>query len=224
MTAAADNTSMHDARVVMVDRHVRPADVTRHDVIDAFLSTPREAFFPKSKRSLAYVGETMLIAPDRYELDPRVFAKMLDALALESGDLALVAGSGGGYAAAVMSRLASTVVALESDSDLAAAGETALAKFEAEAVITAVGPIEKGWAEHQPYNAILIYGGVEGTAPSALVDQLAEGGRIVWIEMDGAVGRCRLGVKSGGAVGSRPIFDAVAPILPGLAQAQGFSF
>ncbi len=224
MSALAESASYADARRVMVDRHVRPADVTRLDVIDAFLATPRELFFPKSKRALAYAGDTVQVAEGRFELDPRTFAKMLQALEPEGSDLALVVGSGGGYAAAVMTRLVSTVVALESDDDLATACEAALAKLEAEAAIIARGPLAAGWPEYQPYNAILVYGGVAGAPPAAVTDQLAEGGRIVAISMDGPLGRCLLGVKSGGAMGYRPVFDAAAPILPGLERPKGFEF
>ena len=221
---SAENMSYADARTVMVDRHIRPADVTRLDVIEALQDTAREAFFPKSKRSFAYVGDTVEIAPGRFELDPRVFAKMLETLALEREDLVLVVGAGGGYAAAVTSRLSETVVALECDAELASAAEAALARTEAEAVIPATGPLAEGWAEHQPYNAILVYGGVEGDFPKALVDQLAEGGRIVAISMDGPIGQCVRGVKVGGALGAAPVFDAVAPVLPGMGRAKGFEF
>ncbi|MCI4663408.1 MAG: protein-L-isoaspartate O-methyltransferase [Neomegalonema sp.] len=224
MAAVAENTLSEDARIVMVDRHVRPADVTRIDVIQAMLDTPREPFFPKAKRALAYAGETVQIADGRYELDPRVFAKMLDALALTGDDLALIVGAGGGYAAAVASHLAASVVALESDPDLAASSAAALEKYEADAVVSATGPLAEGWAEHQPYNAILVYGGAQGALPSALSAQLAEGGRIIAILMDGPIGRCVIGVKSGDIVGYRQAFDAAAPILPGLEQPKSFEF
>lgn len=228
MSALAENASFAEARKVMVDRHVRPADVTRLDVIDAFLTTPRELFFPKARRAIAYACETVEIAEGRYELDPRVFAKMVQTLAPKASDLALVVGAGGGYAAAVTAQIVSTVVALECDEALAASCETALAKLEADAAITARGPLEAGWAEHQPYNAVLVYGAVAGAIPAALTDQLAEGGRIVAIltddDAEGRLGRCVLGIKSGGAMGYRPVFDATAPVLPGMAQSKGFEF
>lgn len=229
MTVPTENASFAEARKMMVDRHVRPADVTRIDVINAFLAVPRETFFPKAKRALAYAGETVAVTDGRSELDPRVFAKMLQALALEPSDLALIVGAGGGYAPAVAAHLASTVVALETEEELAAACEASLAKVGAEAVLTARGPLEAGWPEHQPYNAILVYGGIVGAPPAALTDQLGEAGRIVAIRMDdgdaeGALGRCVLGVKSGNTIGYRPIFDAAAPILPGFTKPTAFEF
>ena len=92
--------AMKDARRNMVDCQVRPSDVTRLDLIEAMLWAPRERLLPKARRATAYVGEHVEIAPGRFELDPRVFAKMIDASRVGENDLALVVGGGYGYAAA----------------------------------------------------------------------------------------------------------------------------
>ena len=84
-------------REMMVDCQVRPSDVTRYAVIDAMLEVPRERFVPPSKRSVAYAGEAIEMAGGRWLLDPRVFAKMIDAAEIEPEDAVLDIGGGLGY-------------------------------------------------------------------------------------------------------------------------------
>ncbi len=224
MTAELDASALAAARRAMVERQIRPSDVTRLDLLEAFLETPREAFLPRSKRGQAYVGDHVEVAPGRYELDPRVLAKMIDALEPRESDLALVLGSGGGYAAAVLSRVAAAVVAVEPNAELAQLAASGFAVAGGETVIAHQGPLAEGCAKHAPYNVVLVAGGVARELPDALFEQLAEGGRLAAVVMDGAAGRCELYLRSGGAVGARPIFDASAPILPGFEPPARFEF
>jgi len=94
------------ARVAMVDRQVRPSDVTRYPIIAAMLDVPREDFVPEALRPVAYLGEHVPLAPGRVLLDPRVFAKLVDALVVEPNDLVLDLGCGLGYSTAVLARMA----------------------------------------------------------------------------------------------------------------------
>ncbi|PJN94140.1 protein-L-isoaspartate O-methyltransferase, partial [Amaricoccus sp. HAR-UPW-R2A-40] len=82
------------AREAMVDGQVRPSDVTRYPIILAMLTVPREDYVPDALREVAYLGEHVPLARGRVVLDPRVFAKMLDALAVGPGDLVLDVGCG----------------------------------------------------------------------------------------------------------------------------------
>ena len=120
------------AREAMVDRQVRTADVTRYPIIAAMLAVPREAFLPAELQPVAYLGEHVPLAPGRVLLDPRVFAKLLDALAVGPADLVLDVGSGYGYSTAVLARMAEAVVALESDPAMAAEAEALLAAHGAD--------------------------------------------------------------------------------------------
>ena len=113
------------AREAMVDRQVRTADVTLYPIIDAMLAVPREDFVPLELRPVAYLGEHVPLAPGRVLLDPRVFAKLLDALNVGPRDLVLDVGCGLGYSTAVLARMAEAVVALEADPAMAAEAEAA---------------------------------------------------------------------------------------------------
>lgn len=211
------------AREAMVDCQVRPSDVTSYTIISAMLTVPREDFVPEAQRAVAYAGEEVPLAPGRVVLDPRVFAKMLDAIDIGPKDLVLDVGSGLGYSAAVIADMAEAVIALEEDPDLARAAEAALAAQGVDNAVVETRPLAGGVPEHGLYDAIVVEGGAE-RLPEALLDQLKPGGRIVAIFMEGALGQVRLGVKSERGVAWRRAFDASAPVLPGFAAVKAFEF
>lgn len=210
------------ARTAMVDCQVRPADVTRYAVIEAMLAVPRELFVPSAMRPLAYAEMQVPLAPGRVLLDARSFAKMLDAVELRAGELVLCVGAGYGYPAAVAAKIAGTVVALEENDDLAQQMGEALMSLQLDNVLPERGPLPSGAARNGPYDVILIEGGVE-TVPQALLDQLADGGRLAAIRMKGVVGECRIWHRSGDSVSSRPAFDATAPVLRGFDVKPSFA-
>lgn len=209
-------------RVMMVDTQVRPSDVTKFPIIDAMLSVPRENFVPSERREAAYVDGNIALGVNRVVLEPRTLAKMLDALDLQNNELALDIGSGYGYSAAIMAHIAQAVVTVEDDETLSADAQTALSDAGADNVIVHNGALEAGVAEHGPYDVITIQGGVEDI-PSAITDQLKEGGRIGALFMTGALGEVRIGRKIDGQLNWRLAFNASAPVLPGFTKAQEFA-
>lgn len=215
-------TDFAAARTAMVDCQIRPADVTTYPIIAAMLDIPREKFVPAELRAVAYMGENVPLGPRRTLLDPRVFAKMLDALEIGPESLVLDIGSGYGYSSAVLSRLAAAVVAVESDEDLVVQALRALPEVGADTVITETRALVEGAPEHGPFDAMLIEGGVEAI-PEALIDQVKEGGRVVAIFMDGHLGKCRVGTRINGAMSWTTVFDATAPVLPGFDKAEEFA-
>ena len=106
---------------------------------------------------------------------------------------------------------------------MAAEAQTLLSEQEADNVAVVEAPLTEGAPQHGPYDIILFQGGVE-QVPDAILDQLKDGGRIIAIFMEGALGRARLGIKSGGRVTWRYAFDATAPLLPGFNVAREFEF
>lgn len=207
---------------MMVDTQVRPNDVTKYNVIAAMLEIPREDFVPESRRDVAYVGENIELGHGRVLLEPRTLAKMIDTLDVQPDELVLDVGTGLGYSAAVLGRLAQAVVAVEENADLAAAATRSLAAAGADNVAVVQGPLAQGHAAQAPYDAILIGGGIE-VFPDAFTEQLAEGGRIIALFRDGALGVARLGIKLDGVINWRFSFNAVAPVLPGFARRPGFT-
>ncbi|MBN2759737.1 MAG: protein-L-isoaspartate O-methyltransferase [Rhodobacteraceae bacterium] len=209
-------------RTMMVDTQVRPSDVTKFPIIDAMLAVPRERFTPDRLIEAAYMGNNIDIAPDRVLLEPRTLAKMLDALEVTDSDLVLDVACGTGYSSAVLARMAQGVVAVEEDEALAADAEAALAAIGSDSVVLHRGPLAEGATDYAPYDVIIVQGAAEHF-PDTLAGQLAEGGRMACVFMDGALGVVRIGIKRGGQVAWRDAFNASAPVLPGFAKAKAFS-
>lgn len=215
-------TSPLELRTVMVDTQVRPSDVTKFPIIDALLSVPREAYVPDALASVAYADAPVSVGAGRELMEARTFAKMLDALDLERAEMALVVGCGRGYSAAVLGHMLDGVVAVEEDADLAREAEAALGAQGVHNVAVMEGALTAGAPKAGPYDVVLLDGGIQ-EVPAALADQLKEGGRIVAIFMEGALGEVRLGVKSNGRISWRTVFNATVPVLPGFARDVGFA-
>ena len=209
-------------RMMMVDTQVRPSDVTKFPIIDAMLSVPRELYVPDDLREAAYVGENLPLGGGRVLLEARTLAKLLDALDLRPGEMVLDLGCGLGYSAAVIARLAGTVVAIEEDEGLAAEAERLLSEEGVDNALVVAGPLTAGAAKHAPYDAITVQGGVE-TVPETLLAQLRDGGRIGAIFMDGPLGTAMIGHKGQGQVSWRSVFNATAPVLAGFRKERRFT-
>jgi len=210
-------------RRTMVDTQIRPSDVTSFTVIDAMLNIPREAFVPAGARDLAYVGGPVPLSAQRQLMEPRTIAKMLETLDVTPTDLVLEIAPGTGYTTALLARMAEAVVAVEEDPDLARDAEAALSAQEVDNAAVLTGPLAEGSARNGPYDAIVAFAGVE-QVPQVILDQLKEGGRILALFMDGALGEVRMGVKTHGVVSWHMEFNATAPVLPGFARTPGFVF
>ncbi len=208
-------------RMMMVDTQVRPSDVTKFPIIDALLSVPREVYVPADRREAAYVGENLILGGGRVLLEARTLAKLLDALDIQPTEMVLDLGCGLGYSAAVIARLAETVVAVESDERVAADAQRLLSEEGVDNAIVVTAPLTEGAPRHAPYDVITIQGGVE-VVPQALLDQLKDGGRIGALFLDGALGTAKIGYKSADVVTWRPVFNAAAPVLDGFYRPKGF--
>lgn len=216
-------TDFAAARQAMVDCQVRPSDVTRYAIIDAMMWAPRERFVPKSQRDIAYAETEIRLDGDRTLLAARTFSKMLEAAQIGPDDLVLDLAPGLGYSTAVISRLAAAVVAIEPNEAFASQASETLQDLEIDNVIVTEGDPAAGDAEHGPYDVIFVNAGVE-EVPEALEAQLKQGGRLVALIQDGAVGQCRVLVRSQNGCSERRIFDANAPVLDCFTKDRDFAF
>ncbi len=212
------------ARQNMVDGQLRPNRVTHTALLEAVRELPREKFLPPELQRVAYIDDDIPLPNGRAMLEPLVVCRMIQAADPRPTDVALDIGCGSGYDAALLSRLTSTVFGIDSDAALVQQASANLAALGADNVVVAARPMAEGWPEHKPYDVIFIGGAIE-VMPPALLDQLAEGGRMVAVVSDGhPVGTARLYRKIGGNVSSRPLFDAGCRFLPGFAKPQQFVF
>ena len=205
----------------MVDTQIRPSDVTKFPIIEAFLSVPREKFVPDGKREAAYIGENFKIGQSRVILEPRTLAKLLDALDIRNDELVLDIGPGLGYSSAVISPMAEVVIAVEDDSTMASEAEEILAEVGADNVVIQIGKLEDGAPEHGPYDVIILQGGVE-EIPSSILKQLKNGGRVGAIFMEEGLGTAKIGFKLNDKINWRYSFNAAAPVLPGFFKQKDF--
>jgi protein-L-isoaspartate(D-aspartate) O-methyltransferase len=215
-------TEYSTRRRMMVDTQVRPSDVTKFPIIGAMLSVPRELFVPDARREAAYAGEDLDLGGGRVMLQARTLAKMLDSLNIQNDELVMDIGSGFGYSAAVMARMAQAVVAVEEDETMAGEAQALLSDIGADNVVVHAGALVRGADEHGPYDVIVVQGGV-GVLPDAILAQLKDGGRIACLFMEGKLGVVRLGHKKGSDVTWRFEFNASAPVLPGFEQQFAFA-
>ncbi|WP_420862610.1 protein-L-isoaspartate O-methyltransferase family protein [Algirhabdus cladophorae] len=207
-------------RTMMVDTQVRPSDVTKFPIIDAMLSVPREAYVPRTQMEVAYISENVDLGNGRWLLEPRTFAKMLDALAIGADDLVLDVGCGFGYSSAVLAHMAQAVVSVE-DEAFADEAQNTLAEHGVDNAVVVTGALSNGAAKHGPYDAIMVQVGVQ-SMPEGLLDQLKDGGRIAVLFMDGALGAVRIGRKEGGTVTWRFAFNAAVAVADGFQAAEEF--
>lgn len=216
-------TDFATARRHMVDGQVRTADVTDLRILAAMLEIPRENFVPSSAAGLAYLDLDLAVgeAGARRLLKPMVLAKLIHAANVASSDRVLDVGCSTGYAAAIFSRIAGQVIALEQDSGLAQTARAALASQSNVNVVS--GPLIAGWPQGAPYDVILLEGATE-IAPHTFLGQLKDGGRLVCVLGSGPAAKAMLYCRSGEELGGRPIFDASAAVLPGFARAPVFAF
>jgi protein-L-isoaspartate(D-aspartate) O-methyltransferase len=235
------------ARRAMVDGQVRTNDVTDLAIIASMLQIPREAFVPKRLAAFAYLdrdvplnsgddalrngnegdrrdGGVAATGPaTRWLIKPVVLARLVQATAPRPHDRALVVGAGTGYSAAILSRLAANVTALEEDLQLARTAQSNLSGLGAENVTVVTGALDKGWPASTPFDVILVDGGVEYVGQT-LFDQLAADGRLGTVVGTGPIGKGMLFVSDKGAVSGRVLFDATVPLLPGFTRAPSFVF
>src|SRR5690242_2411363 len=98
------------ARFNMIEAQIRPSNVTDPRILAALDAVARERFVPSASRALAYADVPVPVAPGRFLLDPRSFAKLLQLAGVTADDKVLDVGCGTGYSAAVLARMASSVV------------------------------------------------------------------------------------------------------------------
>ena len=212
------------ARLNMVENQIRTNRVSDERVLAAMAEVPRERFVPKRLHGNAYVDQDIALADGRYLMEPVVFARLLQAAAIGPGEVVLDIGCGAGYSAAVLGRLAGTVVALECDAGLAKEAIEALTELDVDNAAVVEGPLEEGYPRQAPYDVIVLGGSVDAV-PEAITDQLIEGGRLVAVvNVAPSIGKVEVIHRQHGRLSRRELFDAAVPVLPGFAIEHGFVF
>jgi protein-L-isoaspartate(D-aspartate) O-methyltransferase len=162
----------------MVERQLRGRGIEDERVLGAMGEVPREAFLPAALRDKAYADSALPIGEKQTISQPWIVAAICQALALEGSELVLEVGTGSGYSAAVLARLAAHVVSIERHLALSRAAAEVLESLGIKNVEIRVGDGSLGVPERPPFDAIAVHAAAPA-APPALIDQLADGGRLV---------------------------------------------
>lgn len=167
-----------DARRQMVARQIEDRGIRSERVLEAMLAVPRHLFVPAEYVDASYTDEPLPIGEGQTISQPFMVAAMAEALLLKGSERVLEIGAGSGYQAAVLSLLTREVIAIEAQGTLASSARERLARLGYTNVIVEQGDGSQGWAGAAPYDAILVTAAAPAVPPP-LVEQLAEGGRLV---------------------------------------------
>jgi protein-L-isoaspartate(D-aspartate) O-methyltransferase len=215
-------------RDTMVERQIRTFDVSDLGVQARMRDVPREIFVDSAFASLAYSdARLMLSGKTRREMTaPLILARMLKEARLSEDDRVLVVAGATGYAAALVAGLVRSVVSLDDDDTFAARANTNFETLGLTNARSVLGPLAAGAPDESPFDAIIVDGVSQGVF-GGLLDQLAEGGRLIAIVSDrsGAqMGKAMLYRRTDGKALPRPLFDASAGALDAFSKPAEFVF
>ena len=213
------------ARSNMVENQIRANKVTNLSVINAFKDVPREKFVPDTLQEISYVDEDIQLSRNRFMMKPMILARLFQSLNLEGNENILHVGSNSGYGSAILSRMCSSVISLESDKKLF---ETSIHNFSNmgfDNVVPLHGSMENGVEKEAPFDIIFIEGSVE-TEPKSLFGQLNENGKLIAIIRPAniKIGKAKLFFKISNEIGLENLFDAQVSKLSIFKSKTKFSF
>jgi protein-L-isoaspartate(D-aspartate) O-methyltransferase len=174
--AAADDALVAQRRKMVEE--LRRRGVTKPDVLAAMEQVPRHLFVPDDLRAAAYSDQPLSLGGGRYVYQPYVVALMTSLLELKRGDKVLEVGTGSGYHAAVLSRIAREVYSIEIVETVASQASKKLSVLGYHNVAVKVGDGYQGWLDKAPFDAILL-SAAPSHIPKPLLDQLRVGGHMV---------------------------------------------
>jgi protein-L-isoaspartate(D-aspartate) O-methyltransferase len=181
VAAAASATSQpgwEPLRQQMVQEQIRERGVRQPEVLQAMEVVPRHLFVPPDRRDQAYGDAPLPIGSGQTISQPYIVALMTELLDLDRGDKVLEIGTGSGYHAAVLSRVAGEVYSIEILDDLGRQARSTLHQLGYENVQVRIGDGYQGWPEKAPFDAIILTA-APPAIPQPLIDQLKVGGRMV---------------------------------------------
>lgn len=212
----------------MIDGQLTPNNVMDEKVLKAFEAVNRADFMAETYEKVAYIDGGHPVAEGRYTLPPLTLATMIQLAEIKPTDTVMMIGCATGYSASVCAQLAKHVYAVEENQELATLARGIVNAKSVEGVDIVSTPLIAGHAEHAPYDVVMIEGGAENV-PAELFDQMADGGRMVFIKH---AGQRAAGVRGAGYVmrclrkGERfeveEHGETAAAILPGFAEKKQF--
>ena len=208
----------------MVDCQLKPNKIIDLNLINAFQNVPREIFVNKKNINQCYLDVNIDLTKNRFLLNPMVSARLIQSLDISKDDTVLTIGSGVGYNSVILSYLCNTVIGIENVKSFHDFSVDVLIKLEVNNVVFIKTKIENGYPDQQPYDCILIEGGVNYVS-NEILNQLSENGKLVAVEIkDGNVGKATLYQRHGEEFIKTYLFDAYVPFFEDFKEIQRFNF
>ena len=209
----------------MVENQIRANKVTSLNVINAFLDVPREKFVPDALQEISYVDEDIQLSRNRFMMKPMILARLFQSLNLKGNENILHVGSNSGYGSAILSRMCSSVISLESDKKLFETSIHTFSNMGFDNVVPLHGSMENGVEKEAPFDIIFIEGSIE-TEPKRLFGQLNENGKLIAIIRPAniKIGKAKLFFKISNEIGLENLFDAQVSKLSIFKSKTKFSF
>ncbi len=196
------------SRQNMVESQLRTNKITNDKILLAMREISRENFVPSNLQNIAYIDNNIEIADGHFMMAPMDLARIMQSCQIKDDDNILIIGSSSGYSAAVASRLASSVFAIESNEKLANLSENILTEMAMDNVVIKNASLSDGWQKQAPFDVILFDGAVD-SIPDNIIGQLAEGGRMVAIiKQNDLIGIATVFKKQNGHISKYHLFDA----------------
>lgn len=223
--------NIEQARFNMIEQQIRPWNVLDPAILELLSEVKREDFLPPALRPLAFADLELKLELSGGDsvttLPPRVEARIVQDVIPKQGEKVLLVGARSGYLAALLGKMAERVIAYELRPELAQMSRDNLQKAGIGNVEVREGDGSKGAAADAPFDVIVLAGSVS-EAPHALLEQLAQGGRlfaVIGSEQDGPVMRATVITRTGDATySSSQGWDTVLPRLRNFPEASKFQF
>lgn len=195
------------SREAMVKHQLAAGGITKADVLQAMMEVPRHEFVPAALRPYAYADGPLPIGHGQTISQPFIVGFMTQALDLSKGDVVLEVGTGSGYQAAILGKLAKEVYTIEIVAPLAESAKGVLSRLGFDNVHVKAGDGYLGWPEKAPFDAIIVTCAPE-QVPDPLISQLKEGGRLVIpVGEAGGIQQLILLKKEGGKISKERMLD-----------------
>ena len=207
----------------MIDGQVKPLSNIEPSILEALYNIDRKDYVPENFKDFSYSEKNIYIGNGRYLPKPAITAKLLSALKVETSETVLIIGSASGYSAAITSKIAETVICIEEDQDLITFSESIASSNSMNNIVFIKNKLSKGYIDQGPYSCILIEGGIE-EVPNIILDQIAEGGKLVTVIMQNDTGSAIKYSRKNNQIISQFLFSIEAPSLKSFEKAKKFKF
>ncbi len=217
--------NLDQARFNMVEQQIRPWDVMDQRILDAIESTPRHHFVAEAQQSLAYMDTALPIGEGQKMMEPRLEAKMLQALDIRKSETVLEIGTGSGYVTALLCKLGASVRSIEIHENLMEqAKEQLTAEKIGNSILESGDALSPQWNPGSQYDVVVMSGAVTAV-PEAIKALVNKGGRLfAIIEVDGVKSATLMTRPNGESWVTESLFETEVDHLTHSADSSSFTF